>query len=77
MKIRSSGCIIGARAIQGEESKQHPTLTSEQTLTAPPQQEGTEAQNKVTHSRTSGRKRKQPATRGDDCLWIADLMTRV
>ena len=40
-------------------------------------QEGTEAQEKVTHSRTSGRKRKQPASSGDDFLWTADLMTRV
>ena len=29
-------------------------------------QEGIKAQEKVTYSRTSGRKRKQPATRGDD-----------
>jgi hypothetical protein len=40
-------------------------------------QEGAEAQEKVTNSRTSGRKRKQPATRGDNFLWTAELMTRV
>jgi len=40
-------------------------------------QEVTEAQEKVTYSRTSGRKRKQLATRGDDFLWTADLMTRI
>ena len=38
---------------------------------------GIEAQGKVTYSRTPGRKRKQPATSGDDFLWAADLMTRV
>ena len=40
-------------------------------------EEGIEAQEKVTYSRTSGRKRKQPTTRGDDFSWTADLMTRV
>jgi hypothetical protein len=40
-------------------------------------QEGVEAQEKVTYSKTSGRKRKQLATRGDDFLWTAELMTRV
>jgi len=40
-------------------------------------QEGVEAQEKVTYSRTSGRKRKQLATRGDDFLWTAKLMRRV
>jgi len=40
-------------------------------------QEGTEAQGKVTYSRTSGRKRKQLATRGDDFLRTADLTTRI
>jgi len=40
-------------------------------------QEGTEAQENVTYSRTSGRKRKQLAKRGEDFLWTADLMTRV
>jgi hypothetical protein len=39
-------------------------------------QEGVEAQEKVTYSRTSGRKRKQPAIRGDVFLWTAELMTR-
>jgi len=40
-------------------------------------QEGVEAQGKVTYSRTSGRKRKQLATRVDDFLRTAELMTRV
>jgi len=40
-------------------------------------QEGVEAQEKVTNSRTSGRKREQPATTGDNFLWTAELMTRV
>jgi hypothetical protein len=39
--------------------------------------EGIEAQGKVTYSRTSGRKRKQPGKRGDDFLQTADLMKRV
>jgi hypothetical protein len=40
-------------------------------------QKGGVAQEKVTYSRTSGRKRKQPASRGDDFLWTVDSMTRV
>jgi hypothetical protein len=40
-------------------------------------QEGIEAQENVTYSRTSGRKRNQPTTRGDEFLWTADLITRV
>ena len=40
-------------------------------------QERVEAQEKVIYSRTSGRTRKQPATRGDDFLWTAELRTRV
>jgi hypothetical protein len=40
-------------------------------------QEGDEAEGKVTCSRTSGRKRKQPAARSDEFLWTANLITGV
>jgi hypothetical protein len=40
-------------------------------------QEGVVTQEKLTYSRTSGRRRKQLAKRGDDFLWTADLMTRI
>jgi hypothetical protein len=36
-----------------------------------------EQQANATDSRTSGRKRKQPVTRGDDFLWTAALMKRM
>jgi hypothetical protein len=40
-------------------------------------QKGVVTQEKVTYSRTSGRKSKQPVTSGDDFLWIAVSITRV
>jgi hypothetical protein len=36
-------------------------------------QESTDTQSGLTVSRTSGRKRNQPATRGDDFLWIGSI----
>jgi hypothetical protein len=61
-EIRSSGWIVGVRGVQDEESKQHPTQTSEQTQTVPPQQV------KVSN-RVSSRQKKKPATKPDDFLW--------
>jgi hypothetical protein len=48
--------------VNNEESKQHPTQTSELTQTVPPQQV------KVPN-RVSSRQKKIPATKSDDFLW--------
>jgi hypothetical protein len=61
-EIWSSEWIIGVRGVQDEESKQHPTQTSNQTQTVPPQQ--VKAPNRV-----SSRQKKMPATKLDDFLW--------
>jgi hypothetical protein len=60
---RSDGWIRRTRGDKDEEeSKQHPTQTSEQTQTIPPQQ--VKIQNRV-----SNRQKKMPATKSDDFLW--------
>ena len=59
----NSGWLIGVRSVQEEEeSKQHPTLNSDQTQTVPPQLV------KVPN-RVSSRQKKLPATKSDDFLW--------
>jgi hypothetical protein len=40
-------------------------------------QESTDTKSGLTVSRMSGRKRKQPATRGDDFLWIGGILLKV
>jgi len=54
------------------------TMTIYQDKTTPVEHEQTEAatQGETTDSRTSGRKRKQPVTRGSDFLWLTDSRPR-
>ena len=54
------------------------TMTIDQDKTTPVEHEQTEAatQGETTDSRTSGRKRKQPVTRGSDFLWLTDSRPR-
>jgi hypothetical protein len=59
---RSNSWMIGNRCTQDEDPKQHSTLISEQTQTAPPQQE-------KLPNRMSCRKKKMPATKSDNFLW--------
>jgi len=61
-EMRSSGCIIGVRGIQDDESKQLSTPTPERTQSAP-------SQHVKAPNRVSSRQKKAPAKKSDDFLW--------